>query len=44
MTLVEEIIIKTHEGIFLFIGQGIEDGFIINTDARMVHIRLTRIL
>ena len=43
VTLVEEIVIKTHEGIFLLIGQGIEYRLVIDTDARMVHIRLSRI-
>ena len=40
MALVEIVVVEPQEGIFLFVGQHLEDGFVDDAQTRMVHLCL----
>ena len=43
MPLIEIVVVEAHVGIFLFVAEGVEDGLVDGADARMVHLRLSRV-
>ena len=44
MTLIEEVVVESHIGIFLLSSQSFKDRFLPGSDTGMVHLGLARIL